>query len=93
VCRLANRHTAARRSPGPTLRCAATFTIVIDTDEAGSFPMLLCDEDALPGGDTRWRLVAQTDDYAEAVGVVDLLHRRCFSTRPTAASSVPRTGG
>jgi hypothetical protein len=67
------------------LNLGPMFTIVIGTDGAGEFPMLLREEDVLPGGDTRWRRVAQTDDYAEAVGVVDLLHRRCFSESPGVA--------
>jgi hypothetical protein len=32
-----------------------------------------------------WRLVAQTDDFDEAVGVVEQLNRRCFSEPPSVA--------
>ena len=56
-----------------------------DTDEFGSTPLLLHEEDALPGGAFRWRLVAQTDDQAEAEGVMELVNRRCFSEGPSVA--------
>ena len=61
------------------------LTIVMGTDEHGSIPMLLHDEDALPGGAFRWRLVAQTDDEIVAAGVMELLNRRCFSEPPSLA--------
>jgi hypothetical protein len=43
------------------------FTIVVGTDEFGSIPLLLREEDALPGGALRWRLVAQTADARRSV--------------------------
>ena len=54
------------------------LTVVTGTDEVGSKPLLLRDEDALPRGDMRWRLVAQTDDEKVAAGVMELLIRRTF---------------
>ena len=60
------------RQPADTL--ARVLTIVIGTDE-----------DALPGGEMRWRLVAQTDDEDVATGVMELLIRRCFSEPPSLA--------
>ena len=61
------------------------FTVVIGTDETGSFPLLLREEDARPGGAFRWRVVAQTDDEAEAERLMELMVRRCFSEPPSLA--------
>jgi hypothetical protein len=61
------------------------FTIVIGTDDFGADALLLRDEDALPGGETRWRFVAQTDDEVIAAGVLELMVRRCYSDTPSAA--------
>jgi hypothetical protein len=44
---------------------------------------LLRDENALPGGELRWWLVAQTDDEEVAAGVMELPIRRCFSEPPS----------
>jgi len=73
----------AVRSPSRPLNCAPMLTIVIGTDVIGSKPRLLRDEDALPGGEMRWRLVAQTDDESVAAGVMELLIRRCYSEPPS----------
>ena len=59
------------------------FTIVIGTDEVGSRPVLLREDDALPGGRARWRLVAQTEDIHEAERVMEILYRRCYSEPPS----------
>ena len=56
----------ARPRPGATLR--GMFSIVIGKDDFGEDPLLLREEDALPGGEMRWRLVAQTDDEVIAPG-------------------------
>ena len=61
------------------------FTIVIGRDEFGEDPLLLRDEDALPGGGWRWRLVVQTDDEAIAEEVMKIMVRRCYSEPPGAA--------
>jgi len=61
---------------------AAMYTVVMGRDEHGSFPMLVRDEDDLPGGAVRWRLVGQTDDYAEAVTLLRGAHDRCYAVRP-----------
>lgn len=71
----------AECSPSPPLRGARMLTIVIGTDEVGSKARLLRDEDALPGGEMRWRLVAKTDDQEVAAGVMGLLIRRWPSAR------------
>lgn len=55
------------------------FWVVIGTNEAGWFPLLLRDADALPGGEFQWRLIARTDDEIVAAGVMDMLVRRYFS--------------
>ena len=60
------------------------FWVVIGRDEFGEDPLLLSDEDALPGGAWRWRLVAQTDDEAIAEEVMKLMVRRCYSAPPGA---------
>ena len=39
----------------------------------------------MPGGETRWRLVAQTDDEEIAAGVMELMVRRCYSEPPGCA--------
>lgn len=59
------------------------LTVVIGTDTVGSKPRLLRDEDALPGGEMRWRLVAQTDNKEVAAGIMTLLIRRCYSEPPS----------
>jgi hypothetical protein len=43
-----------------------------------SFPYLLRPDDSLPGDERgiRWRLVAEADDFFEAMAVLELLHRR-----------------
>ena len=61
------------------------LTIVIGRDEGGEVPMLLRDDDKLPGGSLRSRLVAQADDEEVAAGVMELLVRRCFSEPPSVA--------
>jgi hypothetical protein len=61
------------------------FTIVVGTDESGSIPLLLHEEDALPGSALPWQLVAQTDNPTEAGRVMELLSRRCFSEPPSVA--------
>jgi len=54
------------------------LTIVIGHDEFGEDPLLLHEEDGLPGGRMRWRTVAHTDDEGIAAGIVELLYRRCY---------------
>jgi hypothetical protein len=60
------------------------FTVVIETDAWGSFPMLLHDDETLLGGgllggdNTHWKLVAETDDYAEAVRLTQAAQERCY---------------
>jgi hypothetical protein len=40
------------------------------------------DDELPPEKGVRWRYVARTDDYAEAVAVADVLQRRCDSGEP-----------
>jgi hypothetical protein len=58
---------------------------VIGRDDFGEDPLLLRDEDALPGGEMRLRLVAQTEDEAIAAGVMELMVRRRYAEPPAAA--------
>jgi hypothetical protein len=75
----ANLHAGSADSLG------VMFTIVIGTDESGAIPLLLHEEDALPGGAFRWRLVAQTDDEGVADSVMALMIRRCLGEPPSVA--------
>jgi hypothetical protein len=76
------------------VRCAPTFTSVIGKDDFGEGPLLLREEDGLPGGDMRWSLVAQTDDGEMAAGVMERLVRRCHSRPPGATRlATGRLGG
>ena len=58
------------------------ITIVLATDENGPIPVLLREEDPLPPGPFRWRLVAQTDDEGLAERLMVLLTHRCFGEPP-----------
>ena len=53
-------------------------SVVVGTDARGSFPFLLRPDDSLPGGESgiRWRLVAETDDFEQAIRVLEITHRR-----------------
>ena len=51
--------------------------ILIGTDLVGEFPWHVRDEEALPTGDVRWRLVGETEDDAEAVRLMGEAGRRC----------------
>ena len=55
-----------------------TYAVILRLDPAGSTPLILRDDSKeLPVADgVRYRLVAQADDYGEAVAVADLLRRR-----------------
>lgn len=64
---------------------AIMFKIVIGSDERGSIPLLLRDEDALPGDALRWRLIARTDDEGIARRLMEMMARRCFSEPPGVA--------
>ena len=62
------------------------FTILLGEDECASVPLLLRDGEAvLRRGCYRWRVVATTDDPAEAARVMELLNRRRFSKPPSLA--------
>jgi hypothetical protein len=54
-----------------------TYTVLLRLDPAGACSVIVRDDaEPLPGGDgVRYRLVAETDDQAEAVRVADLLRR------------------
>jgi len=73
----------AWRRHGTTL--APMLTIVIARGDFGEDPLLLREGDGVPGGETRWRLVAQTDDEEIAAGVMELMVRRCCSEPPGCA--------
>ena len=66
-------------------RLAIMFKIVIGSDESGSIPLLLRDEDALSGDALRWRLIARTDDEGIAKRLMEVMARRCFSEPPGVA--------
>jgi len=72
---------------------AVMFTTVLGTDEFGSTPVLLHEEDALPGGAFRPQLVAQTDDPAEAEAVMELLKRPADTRASLRPSSVQSSMG
>ncbi len=48
-----------------------TYTVLVGTDAIGQFTILLHGDEVSPAGqDYRFRLVGQTDDYAEAARMV-----------------------
>jgi hypothetical protein len=53
------------------------FTIVVGTNGPAEIPLLLREDEVAPAGAFRFRVVAQTDDQAEANRILDLLNRRC----------------
>jgi len=54
-----------------------SFLIVLRFDSDGACPVVVREDDELFSSDgARWRLVAQTDDLAEAARVVELLRQR-----------------
>ena len=61
-----------------------TYAVVLCVESVGASPMVLPDDsEALIDGDgVRYRLVAQTDDHAEAVRVADLLRRQLNAGEP-----------
>jgi hypothetical protein len=52
------------------------FWVIVASDWAGSIVSVLGDDDALPGGEWRYRLVAQARDYDRALRLADLERRR-----------------
>ena len=64
-------------------------SIFIGSDRVGESAWHLRHDEALPTGDVRWRLVAQTDDEEEAVWMMDVVARRCRSkgAAPTSAAN------
>jgi hypothetical protein len=54
------------------------YTVLLGNDARGSFLYLLREGDDLPGGESgiRWRLVAEVDDFFEAMAMLEMLHRR-----------------
>ncbi|HXK09209.1 MAG TPA: hypothetical protein VMT70_06185 [Vicinamibacteria bacterium] len=74
--------------------------IFIGTDEAGDFPWHARDDEALPARATNWRLVAETEDPAEAAVVMTLVARSCGrgpaavdAPEPPPAGTAARRGG
>ncbi len=58
--------------------CTVRYTVMIRVDEAGRCPVLIHERDKLltdPG--VRWRLVTTTDDYAEAIWLMEVARRYC----------------
>jgi hypothetical protein len=53
------------------------YAVLLRLDSAGPCPVVVYDDDQLLSREgARWRLVAQTDDYGEAVGVAAATARR-----------------
>jgi len=69
-----SQHTAGALAGGPSL--CDMETIFIGIDKVGEFAYHLRDGEELPAGNVRWRFVAETDDFAEAVGIMALTSRR-----------------
>ena len=52
------------------------FWVVVATDWAGSIVEVLADDDSLPGGEWRYRTIAETQDYDRALRIADQEPRR-----------------
>jgi uncharacterized protein (DUF2236 family) len=56
------------------------YWVLIGTDESGSFPLLLTDEEALPGlsgSSVQWQLVARTRNQGVAARLMQMAHEDC----------------
>ena len=63
------------------------YLIVLRFDSAGTCPVVVREDDELFSSDgASWRLVAQTDDAAEAARLVDLLRERADELAPDGGS-------
>ncbi len=71
------------------------YSILIGVDARGEFPWHLRGGEALPSGNVRWRLVAQTDDEGQAVRIMELVGRRCHERCEAGPyiASLPPAGG
>ena len=47
------------------------FFLYVGTDHLGEFIRLVDEDDTLPTGSVRWRLVAQTEDHREAIRLAE----------------------
>jgi hypothetical protein len=59
------------------------YAILLRLEAHGARAVLVREDDELPPEKgVRWRYVARTDDYAEALRVAEVLQRRCDSGEP-----------
>jgi hypothetical protein len=61
-------------------RTETMYWVLIGTDESGSFPLLLTDEEALPGlsgSCVQWQLVARTRNQRVAARLMQMAHEDC----------------
>lgn len=66
-----------------------TYTVLLAIDSAGPFPIIVREGEELLGGpEVHFRFVVSTDDYAEAIRMVELLQRR-----QVAAGELPDSAG
>ena len=52
------------------------YWVVVATDWSGSIVQVFGDDDTLPGGEWRYRLVTQTEDYERAQWLANQERRR-----------------
>ncbi len=57
------------------------YQVIVGADSSGEFVMLMHPEDELLGGEARFRLAFQTDDYALAIQATELVQRRLDARR------------
>lgn len=56
------------------------YWVLVGTDESGSFPLLLTDEEALPGlpsSSVQWQLLARTKNQRVAARLMKMAHEDC----------------
>jgi hypothetical protein len=89
---------AARRAERPEVlardRADTMYWVLVGTDESGSFPLLLTDEEALPGlrgSSVQWQLVATTRNQRVAARLLQAAHEECHGggRRPEGPSRPP----
>jgi hypothetical protein len=69
------------------------YAILLRIDAHGARPELVREDDKLPPEKgVRWRYVARTDDYEEALRVAEALRRRCEAGEPW-GTGPPVVGG
>jgi len=69
------------------------YWVLIGTDESGSFPCLMTDEEALPGlpgSYVQWRLIARTRNQQVAARLLHAAHEGCHGAgRRSRRASAP----